>query len=233
MKQSHYVSGLFGELFIQDEKSVFRPADIGILLNTRPDTTYLRAQSGDFIVKLDASGGYEKLFRQFNTLTDSIIAQFDQKVIDQQAIKRLLPTMKMHVESRRDNPIANLLRTSDVDFKELFVDLTTSPETGINGQSHLYSLNYDSTRIDTIRLNLTQKGDRLTYQGQIRNNRRNPQFVFNALVDGHVHQHGALAGLRYFDANNRMGVRIGATAEMEKGGIRFKLMPDRPTLRPG
>ena len=230
MKQSHYVSGLLGELFIQDEKSVFRPADIGILLNTRPDTTYLRAQSGDFIVKLDASGGYEKLFRQFNTLTDSIIAQFDQKVIDQQAIKRLLPTMKMHVESRRDNPIANLLRTSDVDFKELFVDLTTSPETGINGQSHLYSLNYDSTRIDTIRLNLTQKGDRLTYQGQIRNNRRNPQFVFNALVDGHVHQHGALAGLRYFDANNRMGVRIGATAEMEEGGIRFKLMPDRPTL---
>ena len=79
MKQSHYVSGLLGELFIQDEKSVFRPADIGILLNTRPDTTYLRAQSGDFIVKLDASGGYEKLFRQFNTLTDSIIAQFDQK----------------------------------------------------------------------------------------------------------------------------------------------------------
>ena len=230
MKQSHYVSGLLGELFIQDEKSVFRPADIGILLNTRPDTTYLRAQSGDFIVKLDASGGYEKLFRQFNTLTDSIIAQFDQKVINQQAIKRLLPTMKMHVESRRDNPIANLLRTSDVDFKELFVDLTTSPETGINGQSHFYSLNYDSIRIDTIRLSLTQKGDRLTYQGQIRNNRRNPQFVFNALVDGHIHQHGALVGLRYFDANNRMGVRIGATAEMEEGGIRFKLMPDRPTL---
>ena len=230
MKQSHYVSGLLGELYIQDEKNVFRPADIGILLNTKPDTTYLRAQSGDFIVKLDASGGYEKLFRQVNTLTDSLMAQFDQKVIDQQAIKRLLPTMKMHVESRRDNPIANLLRTSDVDFKELFVDLTTSPETGINGQSHLYSLNYDSIRIDTIRLNLTQKGDRLTYQGQIRNNRRNPQFVFNALVDGHVHQHGALAGLRYFDANNRMGVRIGVTAEMVEGGIRFKLMPDRPTL---
>ena len=134
------------------------------------------------------------------------------------------------MESKRDNPIANLLKTQEIDFKDLLIDLNLSPETGINGSGHLYSLNYDSTRIDTIHLNLTQKGDRLTYQGQVRNNRRNPQFVFNALIDGHVHEHGALAGLRYYDKDGKMGVRIGATAEMEDGGIRFKLMPDRPTV---
>jgi len=138
--------------------------------------------------------------------------------------------MKLHVESKRENPIANLLKTRNIDFKELLLDVTTSPETGINGQSHLYSLNYDSTRIDTIRLNLTQKGERLSYQGQICNNRKNPQFVFNALLDGHFHEHGALAGLRYYDAKGNMGVRIGATAEMEADGIRLKLMPNRPTI---
>ena len=64
-----------------------------------------------------------------------------------------------------------------------------------------------------MRLNLTQKGERLSYQGQVRNNKRNPQFVFNALIDGHIHQHGALAGLRYYDAKGRMGVRLGATID--------------------
>ena len=108
--------------------------------------------------------------------------------------------------------------------------MTTSPESGINGTSYLYSLNYDSTRIDTIRLNLTQKGERLTYQAQIRNNKKNPQFVFNALIDGHFHEHGALAGVRYFDAKDKLGVRIGATADMESNGIRFKLLPERPTI---
>jgi hypothetical protein len=54
--------------------------------------------------------------------------------------------------------------------------------------------------------------------------------VFNALVDGAVHQHGALVGLRYFDQHDKMGVRLGATAEMEEDGIRFKLMPERPTI---
>ena len=163
-------------------------------------------------------------------LGDSVMGQLDKRIIDQAAIKRLLPEMKLHVESKRDNPVANLMKALDINFRELMLDVTTSPTTGINGKSYLYSLVYDSTRIDTIRLNLTQKGERLTYQGQIRNNKRNPQFVFNALVDGTIHQHGILFGLRYFDQHDRMGVRLGATAEMEEDGIRFKLMPERPTI---
>ena len=161
---------------------------------------------------------------------DSAMAQFDKRIIDQPAIKRLLPEMKLHVESKRDNPLANLLKAMDIEFKELMFDADISPVSGINGKSYVYSLVYDSIRLDTIRLNLTQKGDRLTYQGQVRNNKRNPQFIFNALFDGTVHQHGALIGVRYFDQHDKMGVRLGATAEMESDGIRFKLMPENPTI---
>ena len=230
MKESHTITGLLGELYIADEKNIYRPEDLGLHLKTNSDTTYLRAQSGDLIVKMDASGGYEKVLRQLSVLSDSAMSQLQQKIIDQPALTRLLPTMKLHVESKRDNPLANFLKTNNITFKELFVDLNTSPLSGINGESHLYSLVYDSTRIDTFRLNLTQKGERLTYQGQVRNNKKNPQFVFNALFDGHLHEHGALVGLRYFDAKDKMGIRLGATAEMEAEGIRFKLMPERPTI---
>ena len=157
--------------------------------------------------------------------------QYNNKVIDQPAIKRLLPTMTLHADCRKDNLVSELLkRTGNIDFKDFYVDLTTSPETGVNGHAYIHNLNYDSILIDTISLRLTQKGERLTYQAQVRNNRKNPQFVFNALIDGHVHEHGAVAGLRYYDEKERMGVRIGATAEMEEGGIRLRLMPDRPTV---
>ncbi|MCH5309443.1 MAG: translocation/assembly module TamB domain-containing protein [Prevotella sp.] len=230
MKQTHYASGLFNDLYIQDSKKLYRPKDIGLLLNTNPDTTYLRAQSGDFILKLDASGGYEQLIKQGNTLADSIMAQFEKRIIDQPAIKAVLPTLKLHLESKSDNPVANFLKTRDINFKELLLDIDTSPITGINGDSHIYSLNYDSIRIDTVRLNLKQKGDRLTYNGQIRNNRRNPQFVFNTLIDGSFHRRGAITGLRYYDERDRLGVRIGATAEMEEDGLRLRLVPDRLTL---
>jgi hypothetical protein len=230
LKQTHYLSGLMDDVYVRDSTKTYAPGKLGVLLKTTPDTTYVRAQSGDFILKIDGSGGYKQLLAQTSLLADSVAAKFEQKVIDQPAIKRLLPTLRLHLESKRQNPVANLLRAMGIDFKEMEIDLDTSPLTGINGRSHIYSLVYDSTRIDTIRLNLTQKGERLTYQAQIRNNKRNPQFVFNALLDGHLHEHGLLGGLRYYDDKGRMGVRLGATVEMEDNGLRFKLMPERPTI---
>ena len=230
MKLTHRVTGLVDEIYIAGKKETLRPDFIGLHINTSPDTVIARIQSGDFIVKLDASGDYERLMNRITTLSDSVMAQIDKRIIDQPAIKRLLPEMKLHVESKRDNPVANLMTALDIKFKEMILDVNTSPLTGVNGNSYVYSLVYDSTRIDTLRLNLTQKGERLTYQGQIRNNRRNPQFVFNALIDGTVHQHGALVGLRYYDQHDKMGVRLGVTAEMESEGIRFRLLPERPTI---
>ena len=230
MKQTHYVSGRLNEVYVKDGRKTYNPGDVGILLKLNTDTTVVRAQSGDFILKLDAMGGYEQVLKQVNVLSDSIMAQFEDRVINQSAIKKLLPVVKLHLESKRENPVANFLRAIGIDFKEMAADFTTSPETGINGQSHIYSLNYDSTRIDTIRLSFIQKGDRLTYQGQVRNNRKNPQFVFNCLVDGHFHGHGALAGLRFYDKEDKLGLRIGATADMEADGLRFKLLPQRPTI---
>ena len=230
MKLTHRVTGLVDEIYIKGKKETLRPDFIGLHINTTVDTVIARIQSGDFIVKLDARGNYEQLLNKLTILSDSTMAQLEKRVIDQPAIKRLLPDMKLHVESKRANPLVSLLKTMDIQFKEMMLDVNTSPVTGVNGQSYLYSLVYDSTRIDTIRLNLTQKGERLTYQGQVRNNKRNPQFVFNALLDGHIHAHGLLAGLRYFDQNDKLGVRLGATAEMEPDGIRFKLLPERPTI---
>ena len=230
LQQRHHVKGLLTDLFIKDEKRSYRPEPIGLLIDTSKDTTRVRAQSGDFIVRFDAQGGYERLTRQATTLADSIMAQYRDNVINQPLIKQLLPTASLHVESRQGNPLANLLNTYDIRFRDFLLDVATSPAEGINGQAHLYALDYDSTLIDTIRLELKQKSDRLTFNGQVRNNRRNPQLVFNALFDGHVTEHGALAGLRYFDDHDRMGIRLGAQASMEPGGIRTQLIPERPTI---
>ena len=230
MKQTHYVSGRLNGLYVKDGKKTYNPGDVGILLKLFTDTTVVRAQSGDFILKFDAKGGYEQVLKQAYVLSDSVMAQYNNRIINQPIIKGLLPVVKLHLESKRENPVAHFLRAIGIDFKEMNLDLTTSPETGINGQSHIYSLNYDSTRIDTIRLSLKQKDERLTYQAQVRNNRKNPQFIFNCLIDGHFHEHGAITGVRFYDKDNKLGLRIGATAEMEAEGLRLTMLPKRPTI---
>ncbi len=227
----HYASGLISDLSIRDSAKVYRPQDIGLLVRLRTDTTYARIQSGDFIVKVDGSGHYEKLLKQINLLTDSALAQYNNNIIDQPALRRLLPTLKLHVESKKDNPIATLLKTGqNVDFKDFLFDMSTSVETGVNGNGYVHSLEYDGIRLDTINFRLTQRANHLSFGGQIRNNKRNPQFVFNALFDGVLQERGATMGVRYFDSDNKLGARIGAKAEMVDSGLQIHLVPNRPTL---
>ena len=231
LKLTHQVTGVVNDLTISDSSHIYRPSDVDLLLKTTPDTTYLRTQSGDFIVKLDASGNYEQLLNQFTILSDSAMAQLDRKTIDQPALRKLLPTMRMTLESQRENPVATFLKASaDVDFKDMLFDLSTSAAEGVNGRGYIHSLTVSDIRLDTINFSLIQRKERLSFGGQVRNNKKNPQFVFNALFDGILQERGATLGVRYFDADNKLGARIGAQAEVVDGGINLRLMPDRPTL---
>ena len=185
LKLTHQVTGVVNDLTISDSSHIYRPSDVDLLLKTTPDTTYLRTQSGDFVIKLDASGNYEQLLNQFTILSDSAMAQLDRKTIDQPALRKLLPTMRMTLESQRENPVATFLKASaDVDFKDMLFDLSTSAAEGVNGRGYIHSLTVSDIRLDTINFSLIQRKERLSFGGQVRNNKKNPQFVFNALFDG-------------------------------------------------
>ena len=230
MKMTHYVSGLISDITVKDSVKTLRSEFVGLHINTTNDTTILRLQSGDFIVKVDGSGNYEQLLKQITVFSDSASAQYAKNIIDQPALRRLLPTLKIHVESKRENPLVTILKSQDVDFKQLLFDMDTSPATGVNGNGYVHSLTYDDIRLDTINFRLTQRKERLSFGGQVRNNKRNPQFVFNALFDGVLQERGATFGVRYYDADNKMGARIGAQAEMLDSGLHFRLVPETPTL---
>lgn len=94
MKLTHYVSGLISDITVRDSSKALRSEFVGLHLNTTSDTTIVRAQSGDFIVKLDGSGNYEQLLKQLIILSDSASAQLSNKIIDQPALRRLLPDRK-------------------------------------------------------------------------------------------------------------------------------------------
>ena len=231
MKEQHYVKAYFNNLYISDSAKTFHPEAIGLLLRTNRDTTLARIQSGNFIVKADAKGGYEQVLKQCTVLADSMMAQYHNRTIDQPSLKRLLPTGRLYIESGNENPIADILRVSkNIAFKEFLLDMTTSPEQGVNALSHIYGLNADSTLIDTLKLNLVEKAHGLTFNGDVVNGKKNPQFVFRALFDGRLQEHGASIGLRLYDGDEKMGLRIGAQAMMVDEGLNFHLIPKDPTI---
>ena len=232
MADTYRLSGLVENIYLKDSVRTYHPEKVGVLLKGNADTTCVRAQSGTLIVKLDAKGAYGPLLNRVTALGDTIVSQLDRRVIDQQSLKQMLPIARLYVSSQQGNPMANILKSAlNTDFHDLLIDLNTSPQSGLNGQAHIFGLNADSTRIDTILVTLVDKPNHgLTFQARVVNNRKNPQFVFTALADGLLQEHGASIGFRFFDRNGEMGLRLGAKAEMEKDGMRFHLLPQRPTI---
>ncbi|MDE7085880.1 MAG: phage tail protein, partial [Prevotella sp.] len=123
-----------------------------------------------------------------------------------------------------------IMKSQDVDFKQLLFDMDMSPATGVNGNGYIHSLTVSDVRLDTINFRVTQREDHLSYGGQICNNKKNPQFVFNTLFSGVLQERGATFGIRYYDADNKLGARIGAKAEMVDSGLNVHLIPERPLL---
>ena len=239
LKDNHRVQGYIGEMEVTDSKHVYRPTDIAVDALTRRDTTWAHLNSGDITMNLTASGGYEQLIDQLMKLSDEANGQFSERIIDQPKLLSMLPTMHLDMRSGSNNPLMTLLRKNDISYKNLFIDLTTSPETGLNGSGFVYSLVADSNRIDTIDFLIQTRSEgegrrikerHVSFNLHVQNNKRNPQFVFNALIDGAVHKKGAVAGLRFYDKDNRLGVRVGANAELLETGINLHLVPSKPTI---
>jgi hypothetical protein len=231
LKHYYKVQGLINDLTVQEDTIYHRPADVSLDVMTDRDTTWAKIYSGNLELNLKAKGGYELLIEQGMKLMDEAKAQMKEKVIDQPKLLAMLPTLNLHVLSGSNNPVADFLRAQGIRFKHLSMDMSTSPASGLNGSGRLYSLVADSTRIDTVRFAVsTADSSQIRFDGQVQNNRRNPQFVFNALFDGYVFEKGAGLNVKYYDADNRLGVSVGATAEMRDDGINFRLLPDRPLL---
>ena len=230
LKSDHKLQALLNDFTVRTEKKVYRPEDLVIDMNTTPDTTWAKAYSGNLEFLFTAKGGYETLLNQINKMADELARHKKEKIIDEQLLRQFLPTMTLHVQSGNDNPVANFMRFKGIDFATLACDLSTSPADGVQGKGHIYSMVYDSVRIDTITYCVSQDEERVNFNLMVQNNKRNPQFVFRSVMDGYLDGNMAGLNMRYYDAKNRLGLDAGVNAEMQDSGIYVRLEPYRQLL---
>lgn len=85
-------------------------------------------------------------------------------------------------------------------------------------------------QLDTIRALVHTKGDTIRYSARIENNKKNPQYVFRALVDGELQEKGSNIKAKLYDANNKLGLDVGLAALMQDNGIKVSLTDTHPIL---
>ncbi len=225
MSDYYRVQGMTSDLTIYKNKEVYRPDDIVMDILTRRDTTHAIIDCGDFHLDADASGGYRKLMATGESLMKELKSNLDNNKIDHVVLRRQLPNARIKIKSGSDNFFTQLLSQKGYSFDQLDVNLLSSPIDGLNGNAEVLRLMADSIQLDTVRLTLNSDSTNIHYRAQIRNNKDNPQFVFNTLFSGTLLERGLSVNMRYYDQEDRLGIRLGAEAMMEENGIHVHLSP--------
>ncbi len=224
------VKGALQKLKVTTANQQFVPKELFFDAYTQNDSTNLCVSAGDFEMRLTASNHWEEILSRFTAFSTALMRQTDEKHIDLNELKPHLPELCLKLDSGTDNPINNFLKMKGFAYNHLFIDLDTSPEEGINGDSYLYALQNDSVCVDTLRFEVRQDSAQLKLFSEVRNGPANKRFVFDATLQGVIHDKGARMELNYRDGKQRQGVHLGFGLDMVEEGLRGYFFPEHPII---
>lgn len=224
------VKGLVSDLTVIAPNKTFRPDDIVLDIHSTRDTTHAVIDCGDLNGRLEARGGYGTLMKQVEKLSNIVTSDLKHQTIDIQRIWAALPLARLDLNAGKENPLSRFINLNGTTFNEADIHLRATPHYGVNGNVELLGVNADSLLLDTIRLKLASNAETCRYEGQIRNSKSNPQFTFNSLFHGQLTEHGAEAHVTIKDAKEKIGIQLGAEAEMVENGIRLEVLNDEDII---
>lgn len=223
LKATHSMQGVVGNIVLRDSAATYRPENILIDIFTRSDSTHANVACGDFVLRVDGAGSVEHILNNFNEVNIEAEKQRNERYIDQLRLRERLPDLSVYFNAGKENILSRTARRFGYEFRDAYINMNTSPVHGINGNVRIDSLVTAGIQLDTIRVNISSDSTKTLFDGQIRNNRYNKQYVFNALFRGAFYQQSLFFGTRIYDDRNRLGVALGVKADMEQNGIRVSL----------
>lgn len=226
MRHSYMLKGGTSDVTILDSLKAYRPVNITFDVLTNRDTTRAMVDCGDFYLNMNAKGGYEHLLSRFEKFGSLLSKEISDGRIDYVALRQQLPEADIRMKAGKDNIFSRFLKYCGYTFTSADMNMTMSAATGMNGALQVNELTAAGVLLDTIRFNVVSDSVNCTYNGQIRNSKNNPQYVFNSLFDGYVFDQGSGLNISIYDAANRLGLKLGATATIEDTGTRLHLLTD-------
>lgn len=230
MKDKHEVEAQISNLVFSTPDSTYNTKNLKVRALAHPDTTYAYLESGDMLLNISARENYNDISTKATDFLNALNEQIKRKHIDQDSLKQFLPMLKLKIVSGRDNPIINYLSTSGYYLKDMYFDLESNPQVGLNGGGHIYNLNTGGILIDTIQTHIYQDSTGVKLDSRIKNGPKNKQIVFEALLNANIYATGAGVNIVYYDEKRKKGVDLGAVAHIEDSGARISLYPAEPIL---
>lgn len=217
-------------------KAMKHPLSFNLSAEVRPKSLFINLTSGDLKFQLSTHSGIYSLMHQSTRFVDLLAKQIDNKLLDQVALREVLPVAKLSFSAKHDNLLAYYLDMKNISFNNASLVFSTAPYLGINGKAAIHALKVDTLQLDTVSLNIKQDSTSLKLVAGVINGPKNPQFSFSTTLTGEIRNRDAELLVEYKNAQGETGVLLGVNASPfagrgnKGGGLVLKLTPAEPIV---
>lgn len=179
-------------------------------------------------IDFSSSCGLQKLVDSFMSAANEATAQISHKELIMDSIQNKLPPFKLNMAASGRGLVRQFLQPSGMGLDTICA--TLSNDSLLRGNIAATKFNSGTMNIDTLTLNLNQRGSVLDYKIHMGN--RPGTFDEFAKVDlnGYIGSNRISAFLRQRNIKGEMGYRLGFTAAMNDSDITLHFTPLRATI---
>ena len=223
MQQRHAIEVKGDGFKLITQESSFTPAPLVFRGYTAPDTSYVNLTTGDLNIHGHIGYGYMGLLSTFEKLKGMYnkARTSDNTIYYVNDYQKHFPTLAIDINCGQNNILSNFLKYKNIEYNNFNVDLSLDSIKGINGRSSIYQLRNGEMQLDTIRISLRQREERISYFAGVRTrslNPQNPKLKFYAALLGSLKNDSLITRVLFRDNNDDVGARF----EMQT-----KLYPER------
>ena len=231
LSKTHSLDVTVGNWSLNLENQQVQPKMLTLTFRSNADTTHATVYAGDLHIALAGHSDVETIANQLQLLTKEVGIQFTRdSTVDILSIRPLFPELSFHISAERDNPVYNFLQDFNIYYEKFQLDASLSPKNGLQAKGSLLTLISDTTKIDTIRLNIRQDTVGLLCEGNVIKNRFRNQEPFKLRINGYINTEEADLFATYVDGKGDRGLYLGVFVQLTKGGYEFYFYPDNPVI---
>lgn len=211
-------------------KDSVRTEHFDLYAETTSDSTSAVLRTGDWNFDFHSPYNLYSLIAKGEKLTSIVKKQIEKKELDLERLKRYMPVTHLETSVGKNNPLTRILATSGISFNEIKANITTSPESGLLGNAHMYGFTNDTIKVDTVYFNISQDSTNILFDSGLICNDQKLCPGFRTYIDGHVNLDDADVHLTYFNKKGNKGMDIGVAADFTDSLLHLSLYPDEPTI---